>query len=293
MSAFGEECMRFVSYENAGIRGLAVATEGDGYRGLLASDSGFPGTLDEIVRRNDFAAAAQALRSGAPLDLDAVTFRTPLANPGKVLCVGLNYSDHAAESAMEVPPFPTVFARFPSGFVAHGAPLVRPRVSEMFDYEGEVVAVIGKSGREIPEAEALDHVCGYSIFNDGSIRDFQLQTPQWTVGKNFDGTGAFGPIFVTADELPPGAAGLQIETRLNDQVLQRANTDDLIFDIRKLVSLLSIGMTLEAGDIIVTGTPSGVGMARSPKVFMKPGDVCEVSVERIGTLRNPVVAQEA
>ncbi|MDF3907710.1 fumarylacetoacetate hydrolase family protein [Paracoccus sp. AS002] len=139
----------------------------------------------------------------------------------------------------------------------------------------------------------LDHVCGYSIFNDGSIRDFQLQTPQWTVGKNFDGTGAFGPIFVTADELPPGAAGLRIETRLNDQVLQRANTDDLIFDIRKLVSLLSIGMTLEAGDIIVTGTPSGVGMARSPKVFMKPGDVCEVSVERIGTLRNPVVAQEA
>jgi 2-keto-4-pentenoate hydratase/2-oxohepta-3-ene-1,7-dioic acid hydratase in catechol pathway len=177
--------------------------------------------------------------------------------------------------------------------VAHGASLIKPDASDRFDFEGEMVAVIGKPGRAISEADALDHVAGYSIFNDGSIRDFQLRTPQWTIGKNFDGTGGFGPYFVTADELPAGGGGLHIETRLNGQVMQSASTGDLIFDVRRLVSLISIGMTLEAGDIIVTSTPSGVGAARKPPVFMKPGDVCEVEIERIGTLRNPVVAQAA
>jgi len=134
-------------------------------------------------------------------------------------------------------------------------------------------------------------VAGYSIFNDGSIRDYQLRTPQWTIGKNFDGTGGFGPVFVTADELPDGGAGLKIETRLNGEVMQSSNTKHLIFDVRKLVSLISIAMTLEPGDIIVTGTPSGVGAARKPPVFMKPGDICEIEIEGIGTLKNPVVAQ--
>ena len=142
------------------------------------------------------------------------------------------------------------------------------------------MAVIGKGGRRIAKAEALDHVAGYSIFNDGSIRDYQLRTPQWTMGKNFDGTGAFGPVFVTADELPPGARGLKIETRLNGQMMQSGSTDDLIFDVATLVSLISAGITLEAGDIIVTGTPSGVGAARKPPVFMKAGDVCEIEIEK-------------
>jgi 2-keto-4-pentenoate hydratase/2-oxohepta-3-ene-1,7-dioic acid hydratase in catechol pathway len=182
-----------------------------------------------------------------------------------------------------------VFARFSSSLIGHKAPLIRPRVSAQFDYEGELVAVIGRSGRRIPKAEALDHVVGYSIFNDASVRDYQLRTTQWTVGKNFDGTGAFGPWLVTPDELPPGASGLKLQTRLQGQVVQQASTADLIFDIAALVSLLSEAFTLEAGDVIVTGTPSGVGFARKPPLFMKAGDTCEVEIEGIGTLINPVV----
>ena len=215
--------------------------------------------------------------------------RQPLNARGKIICVGLNYRDHAGESGMQVPEYPTLFARFASSLIAHGAPIVRPPESERLDYEGELVAVIGKGGRRIAKADALDHVAGYSIFNDGSIRDFQLRTPQWTMGKNFDGTGAFGPVFVTADELPPGARGLKIETRLNGQTMQSGSTDDLIFDVATLVSLISAGITLEAGDIIVTGTPSGVGAARKPPVFMKAGDVCEIEIEKIGVLRNRIV----
>lgn len=283
--------VRFLSYEVDGTGGLAVDTGTGEFRGLLASSEAFPGTLDDIVRSGDFAGAARRLQAGSSVDPASAIHRPPLTRASKILCVGLNYSDHAAESAMKAPDFPTVFARFNSGLVAHGAPLVKPNASDAFDYEGEMVAVIGKRGREIAEADALDHIAGYSIFNDGSIRDFQLRTPQWTVGKNFDGTGGFGPVFVTADELPDGAAGLHIETRLNGQVMQSASTSDLIFDVRKLVSLLSIAMTLEAGDVIVTGTPSGVGAARKPPVFMKPGDICEVEIERIGTLRNRIVSQ--
>jgi acylpyruvate hydrolase len=161
-------------------------------------------------------------------------------------------------------------------------------VSTQLDYEGEMVAVIGKGGRHISEARALDHVAGYSIFNDASIRDFQTKAPQWTVGKNFDGTGAFGPIFVTADELPPGGKGLRIQTRLNGQIVQNASTDDMIFDVVSLISIISEAITLEPGDILVTGTPSGVGFARKPPLFMKHGDICEVELEGIGILSNVV-----
>ncbi|NUB46479.1 fumarylacetoacetate hydrolase family protein [Fertoebacter nigrum] len=282
--------MRFLSYEVDGTVGLAIEKSGQ-FLGLLSCHAGFPGTLDEIIMQGTLQIAADALANGSPVDPATVAFRPPLTRPGKVLCVGLNYADHVSESKMETPSFPTIFARFPGGFVAHGAPLICPAVSTQFDYEGELVAVIGKAGREIAEADALDHVCGYSVFNDGSVRDFQLRTTQWTVGKNFDGTGGFGPYFVTSDELPEGATGLGIQTRLNGAVVQDANTDDMIFSVRKLVSLLSIGMRLEPGDIIVTGTPSGVGAARKPQLFMAPGDVCEVSIDKIGTLRNPVVAQ--
>jgi 2-keto-4-pentenoate hydratase/2-oxohepta-3-ene-1,7-dioic acid hydratase in catechol pathway len=285
--------MRFLSYEADGVEGLAVDTGSGSFRGLLKSSPDFPGTLDDIVRDGSFRSAAEKLEQGAVVDPDHVAFLPPLRQAGKILCVGLNYADHAAESSMQAPEFPTVFARFNSGIVAHGAALVRPTASDKFDYEGEMVAVIGKKGREISEAEALDHIAGYSIFNDGSVRDFQLRTPQWTIGKNFDETGGFGPYFVTADELPEGGSGLHIETRLNGKVMQSANTSDLIFDVRKLVSLISVAMTLEPGDIIVTGTPSGVGGARKPPVFMKPGDVCEIEIERIGTLKNPVMAQAA
>ncbi|MBR9763386.1 MAG: fumarylacetoacetate hydrolase family protein [Rhodobacteraceae bacterium] len=282
--------MRFMSYSADGKRGLAVQTD-DGWRGLVEGSEGWPGDLDDIIREGDFAAAAEALARGTPVDPTAVDHDLPFRRAEKVLCVGLNYADHIAESKMDKPEFPTVFARFNGNLVANGGDLVRPRVSELFDYEGEMVAVIGKAGRAIPMDEALDHVAGYTIFNDGSVRDFQLSTPQWTVGKNFDGTGAISSVFVTADELPAGGSGLRLQTRLNGEVLQDANTDQLIFSVAELVSKLSIGMTLKPGDLIVSGTPSGVGFARDPKVMMKPGDVCEVEIEKIGVLRNPVVAE--
>ena len=184
--------------------------------------------------------------------------------------------------------YPTIFARFASSLIGHGAPILRPAASVQLDYEGEMVAVIGKGGRHIAKNQALDHVIGYSIFNDASIRDFQTKSPQWTVGKNFDGTGAFGPVFVTADELPPGGKGLRIQTRLNGEIVQNASTDDMIFDVVSLISIISEAITLEPGDILVTGTPSGVGVARKPQLFMKHGDICEVELEGVGILSNVV-----
>lgn len=268
---------------------------GTGFRGLVEGDPSYPGSLDELVAAlaSDRYAASRALLAGPEIDVASVEALPPLSAPGKVICVGLNYREHAIESGMQIPEHPTLFARFPSNLIGDGQPVVRPPESDKLDYEGELVAIIGKPGRRIAEADALDHVVGYSIFNDGSIRDFQLRVTQWTMGKNFDGTGAFGPTLVTADELPPGARGLHIETRLNGQVMQSSSTDDLIFDVAKLVSLISVGITLLPGDLIVTGTPSGVGGARKPPVYMKAGDVCEVEIERLGVLRNPVIDEVA
>lgn len=283
--------MRFFSFERDGQSGLAVQTGEGTWHGRLETDADYPGSLDEIVRADSFTAAAEALRSGPAIDPDQVTPALLFRSSGKVLCVGLNYGDHAAESDMELPSHPTVFARFADNLIPDGAPIRQPKASTLLDYEGELVAVIGKPGRAIPKDKALEHVVGYTIFNDGSIRDFQLRVNQWTVGKNFDDTGALGPVFVTADELPEGARGLKIETRLNGAVMQASNTDHLIFDVAELVHQLSIGMMLLPGDLIVTGTPAGVGAARDPKVFMKPGDIVEVEVEKIGVLRNPVEAE--
>ncbi len=284
--------MRFAAFRQGGRQGLAAAMPGGAFHGLLEDDARYPGGLPDLV-----AAGAEALAeagralllAGKVVDLDTVTLLPPLPNPPKIVCVGLNYADHSAESGFKVPSYPTIFARFPSSLVGHRAPIIRPRVSDQLDYEGEVVAVIGRGGRHIPKAAALDHVIAYSVFNDASVRDYQTRAPQWTVGKNFDGTGAFGPFLVTADELPSGARGLRITTRLNGQVVQDASTDDLIFDVATLVSTLSEAITWEPGDVIVTGTPAGVGLARKPPLWMRPGDVCEVEVERIGVLRNPIV----
>ncbi|WP_027531691.1 fumarylacetoacetate hydrolase family protein [Bradyrhizobium sp. WSM3983] len=285
--------MRFMMYRDEQTTGLAVQVDGGAFRSLSAGDAKFPGTLDEIVRRGPtaFRDASLALATGKLIDSSQLEFLPPFSRASKIICVGLNYADHSAESGMKTPDYPTVFARFNSSLVAHGQPLICPKVSTAFDYEGEMVAVIGQGGRNIPEEDALDHVAGYSVFNDGSVRDYQLRTPQWTIGKNFDGTGAFGPYFVTEDELPRGAKGLRLETRLNGHTMQNASTSDLIFDVARLVSLVSVSMTLEPGDLIVTGTPAGVGNARKPPVFMKPGDVCEIEIEKIGVLKNPVIAQ--
>lgn len=286
--------MRLLAYRDGGRSGLAVGGN-DGFIGLTEDEAGYPGPIDDLLGLEAAALseAGRALAGGHPVDFARVEVLMPLARPGKIICVGLNYRDHAEESSMQVPDYPTLFARFASSLIPHGAPLLRPHESEKFDYEGEFVAVIGRGGRRIPRDRALAHVAGYSIFNDGSIRDYQLRTPQWTLGKNFDGTGPFGPVFVTADALPPGARGLRIETRLNGEVVQSASTDDLIFDVADLVSMISVGITLERGDLIVTGTPSGVGAARKPPLFMKAGDLCEIEVEGIGVLANRVADDRA
>jgi len=282
--------MRFFAFTKDGVAGLAVRTEA-GYAGLMAEDASYPGALDDILREGRLEAAAKALAAGDAIDVATVTPALPFTRAGKVLCVGLNYADHASETGHAAPPYPTVFVRFNDNLVPHEGALVCPAVSDNFDYEGEMVAVIGKRGRAIPRDRALEHVAGYTLFNDGSIRDFQMATPQWTLGKNFDATGALGPEFVLAADLPEGARGLRICTRLNGEVVQEANTDLLIYDVATLVEKLSAVMTLEVGDMIVTGTPAGVGMARKPPLWMKPGDVCEVEVEGIGILRNHVVAE--
>ena len=283
--------MRIVAFKrDGGSPGLGLRDDG-GLVDLTAL--GLPGTLTELLRQGaDGLAAARsaAARATSRLALAAIEYLPPVVDPAKAIAVGLNYVDHAAESPYkEAPKYPVLFHRFPQSWVAHGAPLVRPRVSEQFDYEGEMVVVIGKPGRYIAKERALDHVAGYSIFNDGSIREYQLMSTQWMMGKNFDATGAFGPEFVTADELPAGAVGLRLRTRLNGRELQNANTRDMIFDVPTLVQVCSEAMTLFPGDIIISGTPSGVGFARKPPVWMKAGDVCEVEIEGIGTLRNGVV----
>jgi 2-keto-4-pentenoate hydratase/2-oxohepta-3-ene-1,7-dioic acid hydratase in catechol pathway len=217
----------------------------------------------------------------------------PLRRPEKVICVGLNYREHSAESGFNQPDYPTLFGRFNSSLIGDGAPIVRPRASIQLDFEGELVAIIGKPGRNIDGSDALDHVVGYSIFNDASVRDFQFKSPQWTVGKNFDGTGAFGPCLVTADELPPGGKGLRLQTRLNGEVVQDASTDDMVFDVATLITIISEAMTLNSGDVIVTGTPSGVGLSRKPPLFMRAGDFVEIEIEKIGVLSNPVTEENA
>jgi acylpyruvate hydrolase len=283
--------MRFITYLGADGEGIAIAGP-DGYRGLPVATLG--ADLRQLLARGGSALreAADRLANGEVINLEAARLLPPIPTPEKIICIGLNYVEHSKESGFEPPAYPAVFARYSTSLVGHGSPIVRPNCSDQLDYEGELAVVIGHGGRHIVEAMALDHVGGYSIFNDGSIRDYQFKSPQWTVGKTFDQTGGFGPELVTPDELPLGCKGLRLETRLNGEVVQSASTDDLIFDVPRLISILSEAITLSTGDVIVSGTPAGVGLARKPPLWMKPGDVCEVAVERVGRLINPI-AQEA
>jgi acylpyruvate hydrolase len=282
--------MQFAAFKSGDREGVAIASLNGELHGLLSGEESYPGNLGLLVQRGGDAlnSAAMVLANGPQIDLDQVTLLPPLSVPGKIICIGLNYVDHSIESGFTVPDYPTVFTRFSSSLIGCGSAIIRPRVSTQLDYEGEMVAVIGIGGRHIREQGALDHVLGYSIFNDASVRDYQKKSPQWTIGKNFDNTGAFGPYLVTADELPPGGKGLNIQTRLNGVLVQEASTDDMVFSVARLISILSEAITLSPGDIIVSGTPAGVGMARNPPLFMKHGDVCEVEIEGLGTLRNRV-----
>jgi acylpyruvate hydrolase len=257
--------------------------------------------VDEQVHELPRAMSITAALAAGPEGLDgwadepavplaAVRLLPPVPNPPKIICVGLNYADHAAETGQPEPDYPVLFPRWATTLVAHGDPLLVPQASSQLDYEGELVAVIGAGGRNIPLDQTLERVAGYSIFNDASVRDFQRRTSQFTPGKNFDGTGGFGPEIVTADELPPGAAGLSIATTVGGEVLQDSKTSNLIFDVAHLVQIISAVLTLEPGDLIVTGTPGGVGAVRRPPRWLRPGEVVEVSIESIGTLRNPVAS---
>lgn len=287
--------MRFATFEKDGRQGLAVVNSDGSLSGHLAGDAAYPGALETLIGGGQAALAelGERLAAGSRYTLAQVRLLPPLTRPAKIICIGLNYMAHAKEAGLEVPNYPTLFARFASSLIGHEAPLLRPLASSQLDYEGELAVVIGKGGRRIAKAEALNHVAGYSVFNEGSVRDYQLKTTQWMAGKTFDGTGGFGPWLVTPDELPAGAAGLRLQTRVNGNIRQDTLTSDLIFDVAALIQLVSEAFTLEPGDVIVTGTPSGVGHARKPPVYLKAGDVCEVEIEGIGLLRNPVVDEAA
>ena len=277
--------MRFTTFVQDGRHQLGVV-DGDQVIALAAD------LRAELTAGTDLIAAGRAaLASSAPrLALADLHFAPLVPEPGKTICLGLNYFDHAKEGGRDKPDYPWFFYRGKSSLMGHGQPGLLPKVSAKFDYEAELAVVIGKTvPRHVSQADALQHVFGYTVFNDMSVRDFQKRTPQWTIGKNFDGTGGFGPVLVTADELAPGAAGLRIQSRLNGQVMQDANTSDMIFSVAETIQLLAECMTLEPGDAIIMGTPAGVGQARTPPVWMKAGDVIEVEIEQIGVLRNPIV----
>ncbi len=229
-------------------------------------------------------------KAGATVSEKSAKYLPPIPAPGKILCIGLNYRKHAEETGAKIPDYPVVFCRFNNTLSPHNGKMPVPSHSPELDWEAELTVVIGKKCRNVPKEKALSVIGGYACFNDGSVRDWQRKSGgQFTLGKNFDGTGAFGPDIVTPEELPPGGAPLRIMTRVNDKVMQDSNTDDLIFDVPTLVHELSKVMTLDPGDIIITGTPSGVAMARSPQPWLKPGDVCEIEIEKIGVLRSHIV----
>ena len=272
--------------------------DGDAVIDFNAAQPQVPPSLRAALEAGvDLAAAAKAaLATGAPrLPLAGLTLAPLVPEPGKTVCLGLNYFDHAKEGGRtEKPDYPWFFYRGKSSLIGHGQAGIVPRVSTRFDYEAELAVVIGtRVPRHVSQADALGHVLGYTCFNDMSVRDYQKRTPQWTIGKNFDATGGFGPVLVSADELPAGAVGLHIESRLNGQVMQSASTTDMIFSVAETIALLAECMTLEPGDVIVMGTPAGVGQARIPPVWMKAGDVIEIEIERIGTLRNPIQSEAA
>jgi acylpyruvate hydrolase len=219
-----------------------------------------------------------------------VTFLPPIPRPGKIICLGHNYRKHIAEMGRQIPQYPVLFAKFANTLIGHRQPIVLPKVSQQVDYEAELALVVGRVGKDIPQTpEAFNYLAGYTIFNDVSVRDYQRRTVQWLQGKTFDGSGPIGPALVTADEVSDPQS-LDITLRLNGEVMQHGNTNDFIFDIPTILSYISQIMTLEPGDIIATGTPSGVGDARQPQVFLKPGDVVQVEIAELGVLENPVVA---
>ena len=292
--------MKIVSFTDAGGLRLGVV-EGDNVIDLQAADAAAPADLGDWLKRSNgdlkpIAELAGKAPASARRPLAGLKFALPVPAPGKIVCLGLNYLDHVKEGPQRdnVPKYPSIFFRVTTSLVPHLAPLIRPLASIQLDYEAELVAIVGKRAKHLTLENAVDCIAGYSCANEGSVREFQRHTTQWGMGKNFDNTGSFGPWMVTADELPRGGKGLKIMTRLNGNTMQSDNTDNMMFPLAETLVYLTTGMTLEPGDIILTGTPSGVGHARKPDpVWMKPGDVCEVDIEGVGILRNPIEEEKA
>ncbi|MFT5796901.1 MAG: 2-keto-4-pentenoate hydratase/2-oxohepta-3-ene-1,7-dioic acid hydratase in catechol pathway [Candidatus Azotimanducaceae bacterium] len=267
---------------------------------LVKGDDAFNLTaaLPEVGSDLSALAADPALqaRAGGLTDLGAavavadITPALPIERPGTIICLGLNYIEHIKEGGYEIPDYPALFMRGANSIMAAGAPLVRPICSDKLDYEAELMIIIGKGGRHIAQADAHDHIFGYTVFNDGSVRDYQRKTHQWTPGKNFDNTGAIGPIVVTPDELPEGAKGLKIESRVGDEILQSSNTANMIWSAAHAIAIISEYTTLEAGDHIALGTPPGVGHAKKPNPrWLIPGEVVDIEIEGIGICSSPIV----
>jgi 2-keto-4-pentenoate hydratase/2-oxohepta-3-ene-1,7-dioic acid hydratase in catechol pathway len=287
--------MKIVGFEAEGGLRLGIV-EGDQVVDLQAVDAKVPADLGAALAAHNgdlkpLADLAKRAPASARRPLKGLKFGLPVARPGKILCLGLNYLDHVKEGPNRdnIPKFPTIFLRCLTSMVPHEQPIIRPKASDQLDYEAEMMLVVGKRAKHLTMENATSCVAGYACSNEGSVREFQRKTTQWDMGKNFDRTGGFGPWMVTADELPDAGKGLKIESRLNGTVMQSDNTDNMMFPVREMLVYVTQGMTLEPGDIIFTGTPSGVGHARKPNpIWMKQGDVCEIEIEGIGTLRNPI-----
>jgi len=287
--------MRFLSFEANGQAGIGWVKDihATDFVNLTLAAPELPRNLKDLICAKGGLAAADAAARKAPASavqtISSVTMLPLIPNPGKIVCMGLNYADHAKEGGNARPEYPSFFLRGNSSMVGHNQAIVRPKASTQLDYEAELAVIVGKKARHLTADNALDYIAGYSCFNDGSIRNYQRKSSQWTIGKNFDGTGPFGPCLVTPEELPPGAAGLRIQSRLNGKVMQDANTDVFLWNVVEALRIITECMTLEPGDVIITGTPAGVGYARTPPVWMAPGDICEIEVEGVGILSNPIV----
>jgi len=290
--------VRLISYDNQGRAAIGVvksatATE---FVDLGATGTTLPTDMTALLSVPGGLAAAKAAadkaQAGAMRPLTGIRYLPVVQRPPKIICLGLNYADHAAEGGNAKPDYPAFFMRGAVSQVAHQQPIIRPKASTKLDFEAELAVVIGTQARHLTKANALACVAGYSCYNDGSIRDYQRKSTQWTIGKNFDATGGFGPWLVTPDELPAGATGLRVQSRLNGKIMQDSNTKYFLFDVIESLCIITECLTLEPGDVIITGTPAGVGYARNPPVWMAPGDVCEIDIEGVGVLSNTIADEK-
>lgn len=285
--------MRIATINKNGTPTLAVR-KGDNYIDLSKAAPDLPQDMISLIRESALEKAKEAAENTTNdciIPAENVSYFPVIINPPTIFCCGLNYRDHAIETNNPIPEYPIIFIRAATSLAAHNCPMILPKAASDFDYEAELAVIIGTGGRHISKDKAIEHVAGYACFNDGSIRSYQFKSPQWTMGKNFDASGGFGPDMVTPDELPNGIDNLRIQCRLNGETLQDSSTKQHIFDVPTVISTLTEVLTLNVGDVIIMGTPPGVGAARTPPIWMKDGDVCEIEIEGIGLLSNSIIAE--